>query len=167
MTEPADQECQRSELLLSPIFKDLSGEVLDGLVSRGKTLTLKDGDPVLFQDVRGGHGLFVLLSGSIGVYRKFADASTQKIGTLKPGDCLGEYSLLDSQPMSATALALESTRLFFLPKTQFLAVTERDPKAGCTLYRNLAAYLVVRLRMYAEMHPKELLSCGTGSTQLT
>ncbi len=157
MTEPASQDCQRSELLQSPIFTGLSDEVLESLIVRGKTLALKDGDPVLFQDVRGGHGLFVLLSGAIGVYRKSAGSATQKIGVLKPGDCLGEYSLLDNQPMSATAGAMEPTRLFFLPKTQFLAVIDRDPKAGCVLYRNLATYLVVRLRMYAEMHPKEAI----------
>lgn len=146
MTEADPQVCQRSELQASPIMKDVADTVVDDLIARGKLLELKQGDPLLFQDVRGGHGLFFVLSGTMGVYRKTNDVDTLRIAQLGAGECLGEYSLLDGQPMSASARAMEATRLLFIPRAQFLALAEHEPKAGCQLYRNLAAYLVKRLR---------------------
>ncbi|MES0873055.1 cyclic nucleotide-binding domain-containing protein [Sinimarinibacterium thermocellulolyticum] len=133
-------------LRVSPIVKDLSPAAPTDLAARGMSLTLKDGDPLRFQDVRGGLGLFLLLSGSIGVYRRNNDGGETQLAVLTRGDCLGEYSLLDGQPISATARALESARLFFLPNGQFRAITTQNPSVGCLLYRNLARYLVKRLR---------------------
>jgi CRP-like cAMP-binding protein len=136
MTNTAIDSTVRAALQASPIVQDLSQAAFSDLCARGMALELKSGDPLLFQDVRGGLGLFVILAGSIGVYRKdqAADAQEQQLAVLRPGDCLGEYSLLDGQPVSATARA------------QFRSVVERDPQAGRLLYRNLARYLVRRLR---------------------
>lgn len=146
MTETAIPPCQHSELQLSPLMKDVADDVLDELIAKGKVLELRPDDPLLFQDHRGGYGLFILLSGSMGVYRKSSEMATQRLAILEPGDCLGEYSLLDGKPMSASARALELSRLLLIPRALVLAVAERDPKSGCALYRNLAAYLVRRLR---------------------
>jgi CRP/FNR family transcriptional regulator, cyclic AMP receptor protein len=148
MTNTAIDSTVRAALQASPIVQDLSQAAFSDLCTRGMALELKSSDPLLFQDVRGGLGLFVILAGSIGVYRKdeAADAQEQQLAVLRPGDCLGEYSLLDGQSVSATARALEPARLFFLPSGQFRSVVERDPQAGCLLYRNLARYLVRRLR---------------------
>lgn len=146
VTEAAIPPCQRSELQFSPLMKDVADDVLDELIDKGKLLQLKPDDPLLYQDVRGGYGLFILLGGAMGVYRKTAELATQRLAILQPGDCLGEYSLLDGKPMSASARALELTRLLMIPRALFLAVAERDPRSGCALYRNLAAYLVRRLR---------------------
>lgn len=136
-----------SDLRASALMQDLSEAAVDELVRRGMPLELKQRDPLLFQDVRGGLGLFFVLSGSIAIQRRVGDAADgQQLAVLRVGDCIGEYSLLDGQPLSATARALEPSRLFFLPSGQFRALTENDPRVGCVLYRNLARYLVRRLR---------------------
>ena len=142
-----DRAVDPAALQVSPIVQDLPAAAVAELAERGMALALKDSDPLLFQDVRGGLGLFIVLTGSIGVYRRDDSGAEQPLATLGPGDCLGEYSLLDGQPISATARALSDTRLFFLPSGQFRTVTERDPQLGCLLYRNLARYLVRRLRL--------------------
>lgn len=142
-----DRAPDPAALQVSPIVQDLPAAAVAELAERGMALALKGSDPLLFQDVRGGLGLFIVLTGSIGVYRRDDSGAEQPLATLGPGDCLGEYSLLDGQPISATARALEDTRLFFLPSGQFRTVTERDPQLGCLLYRNLARYLVRRLRL--------------------
>lgn len=134
-------------LRASPIVQDIADETLLTMARRGKTLELKRADPLLVQDVRGGLGLFILLSGTIAIYRRVDDdIDGEQLSVLNPGDCVGEYSLIDGQPLSATARALEPVVLFFLPSTQFRALTEHDPRAGCLLYRNLARHLVRRLR---------------------
>lgn len=147
MNDAASDPSLVRDLRASPILQDLDESALAELTARGMTLKLEPHDPLLFQDVRGGLGLFILLSGSIAIRRRVdGDVDGEQLAVLKAGDCVGEYSLLDGQPLSATARALEPTRLFFLPSGQFRALTEQDPRAGCLLYRNLARYLVRRLR---------------------
>lgn len=134
-------------LRASPILQDLADATLATMVRNGKALELRRADPLLVQDVRGGLGLFILLSGTIAIYRRVDDdVDGEQLSVLKPGDCVGEYSLIDGQPLSATARALDDVRLFFLPAAHFRALVERDPGAGCILYRNLARHLVRRLR---------------------
>lgn len=134
-------------LRASPILQDLADTTLATMIRGGKTLELKRADPLLVQDVRGGLGLFILLSGTMAIYRRVDnDGDGEQLSVLHPGDCVGEYSLIDGQPLSATARALEDVRLFFLPSAHFRALVEQDPRAGCLLYRNLARHLVRRLR---------------------
>ncbi|MFA5939016.1 MAG: cyclic nucleotide-binding domain-containing protein [Sinimarinibacterium sp.] len=148
MNDAAIDPSWYGELRASPIVQDLADDVLSTIARRGKTLELKRADPLLVQDVRGGLGLFILLFGTIAIYRRVDDdVDGERLSVLQPGDCVGEYSLIDGQPLSATARALEPVRLFFLPNAQFRALTEQDPRAGCILYRNLARHLVRRLRL--------------------
>ncbi|MEQ1440656.1 cyclic nucleotide-binding domain-containing protein [Fontimonas sp. SYSU GA230001] len=147
MNDVASEPAWTAALRASPIVQDLPDEVLATMVRRGRTLELQRADPLLVQDVRGGLGLFILLSGTIAIYRRVEDdLDGEQLSVLRPGDCVGEYSLLDGLPLSATARALEAVQLFFLPNAQFRALTEADPRAGCILYRNLARHLVRRLR---------------------
>lgn len=147
MNDTAIDPSLRSDLRASVLTQDLSDEAIGELLRRGMPLHLKKDDPLLFQDVRGGLGLFIVLSGAIAIYKRVdGGVEGQRVAVLQPGDCVGEYSLLDGQPLSATARALEPSRLFFLPSGQFRTLTEHDPRVGCVLYRNLARYLVKRLR---------------------
>ena len=147
MNDTAINQSLRSELRASALTQDLPDEAVDELAKRGMPLELKKDDPLLFQDVRGGLGLFIVLSGSIAIRKRVdGDIAGRQLAVLHPGDCVGEYSLLDGQPLSATASAIEPSRLFFLPSGQFRALTEQNPHLGCQLYRNLARYLVRRLR---------------------
>lgn len=155
MTDPQRQPAPsplafRSQLQASPILQGLPDAALDALLGRGMMLAAQQGDPVLFENLRGGLGLYVLVSGLVEVYRTTdllaAEPAEQRLNVLHPGDCLGEYSLLDGQPLSASVRAVAPSRLFFLPSGLFQKAVEDDPRIGSIIYRNLALYLVQRLR---------------------
>ncbi len=65
----------------------------------------------------------------------------QQIATLTRGDVLGEMSLLDDLPRSATATALEPTRALVLPVWDFRAAMRESPEIGIKLLSILSQRL--------------------------
>lgn len=148
----------RGILADSVVFRNLSAEVVGRILKQGLVLEAKKDDLVFFERMPGGIGLYLVLEGKIDIFRSAssgAGADAQiRLNTLKTGQCFGEYSLLDgASATSASAKAVESSRLFFLPRGQFLRLTDDDPVTGKIIYRNLLLFLIERLRQKdAEMH---------------
>jgi CRP-like cAMP-binding protein len=146
----------RSILARSVIFNGLDDPVVEQFLSKGMILEAKKGDLVAFEKMPGGIGLYVVLEGKVDVFRAIdpdqITTTTPKIhlNTLLPGQCFGEYSLLDGLATSASAMALENSRLYFLPRGAFLALLDGDPEVAKAIYRNLLLFLILRLRQKDE-----------------
>lgn len=68
------------------------------------------------------------------------------MNTLQPGDCFGEYSLVDAQPASASVVALDPSVLLTLSRTTFDQLAATHDKLAKMIYRNLLGILIRRLR---------------------
>lgn len=136
----------RGILEQSVVFKGLPAEVVEQVLRQGMILEAKTGDLVSFENMPGGIGLYVVLEGKVDVFRGKPADGQLRLNTLHPGQCFGEYSLLDGQATSASAMTLESSRLFFLPRGVFLKLTDSNPEAGKIIYRNMLLFLIQRLR---------------------
>ena len=140
----------------SVVFKGLDSSVVELILKQGLILEAKKGDLVSFENMPGGIGLYVVLEGKVEVFRArepdtiAVKPSQVHLNTLLPGQCLGEYSLLDGQTTSASAMTLESSRLFFLPRGEFLKLADSNHEAGKIIYRNLLQFLILRLRQKDE-----------------
>lgn len=133
----------------SVVFKDLPEADLERIASQGLVLDARGGDLILYEQMKGGVGVYLIVTGTVEALHLEGEAGSGKetvLGTLVPGDCLGEYSLIDGRETSAYARAVEDTKLFFLPRAAFLRIVEQNPAAGNTVYRNLLVYLIARLR---------------------
>jgi CRP-like cAMP-binding protein len=155
-TNPQDAANYRGILQSSVVFRDLSPAIVELILRQGLILEAKKGDLVSFENMPGGIGLYVVLEGKVDVFRaKAPDSMTTgpsqtHLNTLLPGHCFGEYSLLDGQHTSASAMTLESSRLFFLPRGVFLKLIDSNHEAGKIIYRNLLQFLIPRLRQKDE-----------------
>ena len=97
--------------------------------------------------------LYVVLSGQLKVMLLVLDRKDHpnrvqdiQLSTLKPGDCFGEYSLIDSEPASASVLAAEPTELLKITSQDFQTVAAHQDRLAKTIYCNLLHLLVRRLR---------------------
>lgn len=129
----------------SVAFRDLEPRALDHLVRIGLLLEAGSGDVVFFENMRSSPGLYVVVEGEVEVFLAQV-AGDVRLNTLHPGDCFGEYSLIDGKETSASLRAVTPSRLFFLPRGLFLRMVENDLQAGNTIYRNLLLLLIERLR---------------------
>lgn len=104
--------------------------------------------------------LYWIRSGRMGVF--VADGSDDQheslLRALGPGALLGEMSLIDGQPRSATCRAMEPTQLYVLSTDDFQSLLTRSPQFS----RALLAMLSQRLR-YTNQFLSEV---GAGVQQL-
>ncbi|OGR46066.1 MAG: hypothetical protein A2X34_03835 [Elusimicrobia bacterium GWC2_51_8] len=94
-----------------------------------------------------GRALFLVFSGKIALSR--LDPATQKSATIaevNPGEFFGEMALLEEMPRTATACALEETRVFMLFKIKLESLLFTRPKIGVIIASQLASILSARLR---------------------
>jgi CRP/FNR family transcriptional regulator len=127
----------RAESLLAALPTELS----QSLFAKARPLSVK-ADQTLFVAGDEGDGCYRveegLLKASIG-----APAGGERIlAILGPGSVVGELSMIDGGPRSASVTALRESKLSFVGRTAFEAFGQVRPD----LYRHLATLLAQRLR---------------------
>jgi CRP/FNR family cyclic AMP-dependent transcriptional regulator len=101
---------------------------------RDKEVVIREGAPMQW--------LIFLLEGEFLVSAQ----GLGEIARLGVGEIVGEMSLLDSAPPSATVMANGECLALFLDKDTLLRKLEADAAFGCRFYKALAVFLADRLR---------------------
>ena len=98
---------------------------------------------------QGEHGNFmiVLLSGSIAVDRRQPWGEQLRMAEARPGDILGEMSLLDSGMRFAHCTTLTHCEIGVLDAEALDGMMARDPELAASLIALLARRLSLRLRL--------------------
>lgn len=81
---------------------------------------------VIFLEGDDSREMFIVLEGTVEVVKKHARGEI-KLATIERGEFLGEMSLLESLPRSATARAIGSVKLLAIHPGGFLLKIRRDP----------------------------------------
>ncbi|HEV7126595.1 MAG TPA: cyclic nucleotide-binding domain-containing protein [Ktedonobacterales bacterium] len=123
-----------------PLFAHLSKRDLQVLASSCRERDYPAGAPLLRQGDTGV-GLFVIVSGRVRVTQHQHGGDEQELATLGSGEVLGEMSLLDDLPRSASAMALEPTQALVLPVWDFRAILRDNPDIGIGLLSVLSRRL--------------------------
>ena len=92
----------------------------------------------LFSEHETGDAMFLILEGEILIG---SDSVSGHVGTVGPGECLGEVSLLQQSPHSATATARTPVQAAALSHSDVDKIARLRPDIGVVIYRNLAAGL--------------------------
>lgn len=69
------------------------------------------------------------------------------IGDIGPGRSVGEMSIIDGLPRSASARAVENTVVLVLTKENFDRLVKENPRLGVILFKRLAQMISHRLRV--------------------
>lgn len=88
-----------------------------------------------------GMELFIITSGHIGISVDPDPNRQVFINQLRAGDCLGEMSLVDNEPRSATAHVLEDTEALALEKEKLQGLLMTYPELGIGMLRALSLRL--------------------------
>jgi CRP-like cAMP-binding protein len=81
---------------------------------------------VIFHQGDPGDALYIISDGSVKILLHSTEGEEAIIATLRPGDFFGELSLLDREPRSATAKALEPTEAWELPREALRRLIDAD-----------------------------------------
>lgn len=117
------------------------------LVRRSSALRhYKTGD-VIFREGDPAEGLYIILGGSIEVFRTDSGGEDHRLNLLQSGEVLGEMGLLtDIERRTASARAAEPAELLYLDGNPIKALKRvGSPEASIQLFRNLVRLLGNRL----------------------
>ena len=120
------------------------------------SLAYSDGD-VIFQEGDEGREMFIVQSGEV-IVSKNTKRGQVELAVLRKGDFVGEMSLLESLPRSATAQARGSTRLLAIHPGGFLLKIRRDPTFAFEMLQNLSKRIRVTNDRLTHLLNKEQIS---------
>ncbi|MCP3867609.1 MAG: GNAT family N-acetyltransferase [Gammaproteobacteria bacterium] len=119
------------------LFNGMNDEQVRLVAGRCTLLTFQNGD-VIVQEGQVGQHTYIVLTGEASVTTSSSDGV---VGSVLPGECLGEMSLLTRTGHSATALARSRVEAAALPYDEIMGLIRLRPDIGVIIYRNLATGL--------------------------
>jgi CRP-like cAMP-binding protein len=119
-----------------PLFADLDKKQLAFIAGQSSELTIKAGSHLAEEGVLGREAM-VILSGSAEARR-----SDTKIADLGPGDVVGEMSLINDAPRTATVTAVSDCTLLVMNSREFSSILEANPDVSIKILKTVAARLV-------------------------
>ena len=125
----------------SPLFVGCNVGVLQAVASRLRVRRFRRNE-VIFHQGDAGDSLHIIASGSVKIVLPSAEGDEAIIATLRPPDFFGELALLDGQPRSATATAVDPVETLALSRSTFLELLN----AHIELRDALLSALVAELR---------------------
>jgi len=123
------------------IFGLLSDADVQWIAKTGVLKRLRDGD-VLIHEGEQTDALIVILEGELAA----SNLALGPFARMGVGEIVGEISLVDSAPASATVTAKGEGLALFLDKDILMAKLAADSGFGSRFYRALAVFLADRLR---------------------
>ena len=138
----------------SKIFKGLSDDYLQKISSHGNMLQIKRND-IIIEQGQTGHPLFVITEGQVEVFLpKIRKGGMQerptkiRLNRLTKGNCIGEYSLIDNEPASASVVAMEPCKILKISRSEFEKMIISSDYLAQVIYKNMLKVLIKRSRQY-------------------
>lgn len=139
------------------LLEDIGDEGLDKMSRIIKEMSFKKGE-YLFREGDDTRGLYLVLSGKVEISKVTTDGWRQTLTVVAPGQFFGELSLLERRRHVASAVAIEDTELFLLPKGEFEKIMAEDIELACSIIKKLAIVMTKNLRRMNEKFLSALIS---------
>lgn len=138
----ASKKAHLDSLASVALFSTCSKKELEKVAKAGDEITMTAGTLIVDQG-QTGREAFVILSGTVTIKR-----NNRKIATLGAGDVVGELSLLDHGPRTATAVCETDCTLLVIDQRRFIGVLDDVPAISHKLMAALASRIREMDRQY-------------------
>ncbi|MHB8829570.1 MAG: Crp/Fnr family transcriptional regulator [Syntrophales bacterium] len=135
-----------NQIAAFPLFHGLPAEQLRDLAQIAVPRAIKKGQTI-FSEGDEAAGFYVLVSGRAKIFKLSPDGKEQILHITTLGEPFGEVPVFAGEQFPAYAEALEDSRAFFFPRSDFVNLIKKNP----ALALNMMAVLARRLRIFADM----------------
>ena len=118
-----------------PLFREVDGDDIHWINEITREQRVSGGD-VIFRENDVGDALYIIVSGTVRVFKGKADQITLHI--MQERDVFGEMSILDQEPRSASVEAMENTRLLVIMRDDFQRLLMARPRIAFSLFKTLS-----------------------------
>jgi CRP-like cAMP-binding protein len=129
---------------LTPLLANFRADELGLLSSFGDSRSYAEGE-VLIQEGADNNRLFLVLKGKLEVLQD-VDGVKKPVATLESGDSIGEVSVFDPGPASATVRAASESEVWLITSEGLDRLHSANPKVAYRLLSRITTCLSKRLR---------------------
>lgn len=122
------------------LLEEISEPALRRLLGQANWFGLPGGT-LLPRDGENDQALFLVVTGSLGVFVEDAKAERRMVAQISAGETVGEMSLISGEPHSAQLVALRDTELLRISREGFQLLMARHPRVVFNLLRILVRRL--------------------------
>jgi len=128
------------------LFRDLSDAEFEIVMRKVFEKSYKKGS-TLFVEGMAGEVLYIVIEGGIDITKKAKDGRDLDIAKVGPGAIVGEMSLIDAGPRTATGRTNSDSKLIVITKKSFNEILESDPAIAAKILMDLLRVVSKRLRV--------------------
>jgi len=122
------------------LFRDLPETDLESLARKVVERRYPSGQALVRKGERGD-SLFLIVAGAVKIVSENAQGEELILNQCGPGEVIGEMSLIDEGPRSASVIATADTRALEVNHAAFLETIEQRPELSLLLIRSISARL--------------------------
>ncbi len=150
MNDATESSLQVEELVPLEFFDGYSLEELRDLIPYLEVChyCAEDG-PIFGEDLRR-KGIQLILEGEVQIVKEVSDEAMIVLATCRRGDIIGEASMFDEGPHTASVRATEPTRTLAITRTAYFAMVNDAPAIAVKIANRAAQVLSDRLRQANE-----------------
>jgi len=146
MTEPLKQ---------NPLFSGLDEMGLQKVKRIATLHSIKKG-AVLFSQGDGAHGFYLVVKGLIKIYRLSPQGQEYVMRIVGSGETIAEAAVFSGKSYPASAEALEDSLLYYLKKSDFLALIQESPQLALNMMTGLSFLLRQLAQQVEDLSLKEV-----------
>ena len=137
------------------MFRDLPAGEVEKLAGVAVERTFGRGE-MIFSEGERAAGFYVVISGMVKIYKLSSEGKEQVLQFVGPGRSFAEVPMFSGKDYPAHAAAVEKSRLFFLPREEFLELIRSDPDIVMKILGGFALRLRHLTRLVEEISLKEV-----------
>ncbi len=121
-------------------LKALNKEELIKIADCKTSYSVKKGEH-LFEEGESVNGIFCIKDGVCKLSKLSANGKDQIVKLIKPGELLGQRSMISDEPTNLSAVALEDMEVCFIPKTEILGFFDNNNKFSMSVMKSICGDL--------------------------
>lgn len=122
------------------LFANLDADSLRELDAIVRRRGFRAGEVIFHRD-DPGQVLYVIRAGKVRIYISSPEGQEVVLAVFGPGDYFGELALLDGQPRSASAIAIEPVEVYALQRSDFINAVNHHPRIAIQVMNVLSRRL--------------------------
>jgi len=147
---------EMTELLKrNPLFSGLDESGLQKIKGIAALHSFKKGN-ILFSQGDGAHGFYLVINGKVKIYRLSPNGQEYVMRVVGPGETIAEAAVFSGKTYPASAEALEDSRLYYLKKTDFVALIRESPQLALNMMTGLSLLLRQLAQQVEDLSLKEV-----------
>lgn len=131
----------RESLKRTELFRGMSDQALDRVISRGRPRTFGQGE-MLFVEGTQGTEFFLLMEGDIRIFKTSPEGQEISLRIIRPGEVFAEVILFENPTYPVSAMALSRGSSFGIDRASFIGLLD-DAK-----FRNEFIVLLMKKQRY-------------------